>query len=148
MKNFAKKQHGLTLTEIMVATIALSVITAVAMPNYNKAVEKSYYRQALTNLNTIKSAAENYRAIHRTFGVNGAEFKTLPEINSHLGINISDDHFSYIYAIDGGALSIQLKRNKENNNGYNYQLKRRLEYNDTIGSSEDSFKCVGDCKKW
>ncbi|MCA9405328.1 MAG: type II secretion system protein, partial [Candidatus Omnitrophica bacterium] len=145
---FAKKQHGLTLTEIMVTTIAISVITAFAMPNYNKAVEKSYYRQARVNLNTVKAAAEAYRAEHRAFGVSGITLTTLEEVNSHLGTNISDDHFSYTYAIDGGALSIFLTRNDTDNNGYNYYLAQRLEYTDAVGFSDDSFICHNDCATW
>lgn len=143
-----RKKRGFTLMELMVTTIAISVLAALAVPNYNKAIEKNHFRQARTNLKTLKAAAEIYRARNGKFGTNGLIMESLSDINAFLGTSISDSHFSYLYIVDGGTLGIFLERNDYDNSGFDYRLEQRLEYSGGPFGNDDTFTCYDDCSEW
>src|SRR5262245_28191799 len=54
--------RGLTLMELVVAVVIVGLMAAFAIPSYSKAVNKSEERQLITNLRSIVSAQEVYKA--------------------------------------------------------------------------------------
>ena len=56
-----QNQHAFTLIELLVVVLIIGILAAVALPQYNKAVEKSRATQALTILKTVYDAANAYK---------------------------------------------------------------------------------------
>ncbi len=56
-----KNIQAFTLIELLVVVPIIGILAAVALPQYQKAVEKSRAAQALTLLKSVLSAAEAYR---------------------------------------------------------------------------------------
>ncbi len=66
-KNFRGKNQAFTLIELLVVVLIIGILAAVALPQYQKAVEKSKATQALTLINSVFNAAENYYLANSTF---------------------------------------------------------------------------------
>ena len=65
---------GFTLIELLVVVLIIGILAAVALPQYQKAVERSRAAQALTLLKSISQAAQTY---HLANGVWPTKFEEL-----------------------------------------------------------------------
>ena len=55
------KNHAFTLIELLVVILIIGIITAIVLPQYQKAVEKLKYSQMVWNIKEISNALERYR---------------------------------------------------------------------------------------
>ena len=74
-------KRGFTLIELLVVVLIISILSAVALPQYTKAVNKSRSAQALTVIKSLLQSTEVY------YMANGSS----PESLADLDVNISSD---------------------------------------------------------
>ena len=66
MQNIGRKS-GFTLIELLVVVLIIGILASVALPQYEKAVEKSRATQALTLLKSVYQAQLIYKMANGTF---------------------------------------------------------------------------------
>ena len=74
---------GFTLIELLVVVLIIGILAAVALPQYQKAVEKSKATQALTLLKSVGQAAEVY------YLANGTDFSSFSELSLDIPFTVS-----------------------------------------------------------
>ena len=84
---------GFTLMEIMVTLIIVAIVTAIAMPVYNKTIDEMHKKEAKTVLGTIRSAElmykiDNDKYINATFGSDSDGNDSRSALNAEVYNNI------------------------------------------------------------
>lgn len=57
-----KRKHGFTLIELLTVVMIIAVLTAIAVPQYRKAIQRAEAATALINLRAVFDAAKRYYA--------------------------------------------------------------------------------------
>ena len=129
MKN---NQKGFTLIELLVVVLIIGILAAVALPQYEKAVEKSRAAEMISFVSSAKKALSLY-LLENGFPSGNIEMLRSGDLTLDLtnGLNCpanGDDHcYSkyYAYAIhcDAEVCSVDVGRTKQPNNGMDMHSK-------------------------
>ena len=83
-----KKNKGFTLIELLVVVLIIGILSAVALPQYQKAVEKARAAEALSNISSFAKALEVWKLANP--GKNGT-FTGRGDLVGQLDIDIPSD---------------------------------------------------------
>ncbi|MGN0024857.1 MAG: type IV pilin protein [Candidatus Avelusimicrobium sp.] len=101
-----KKNPGFTLIELLVVVLIIGILSAVALPQYQAAVEKARVARMLPLFKNIQLAREAYKLAN---GMNTADLDLLDiEVNYKSKTESSQ---SIRYNVDGGSFSLWVTSN-------------------------------------
>ncbi len=111
---FAKElfmKKGFTLIELLVVVLIIGILSAVALPQYTKAVTKARFAEAMTNLKTIAEADRVCRL------AKGGDACTMGELDISIGSGgkeyVSETKDFYYYASDSTSTVPSAQYKKE-----------------------------------
>ena len=107
-KNKPKNKAGFTLIEIIVVVTVIGIITAFALPQFTKSMEKERARRVNLNLTIIHSSLEIWEANAGSYPASGAQ--DLAYLNTNLNLNIIDTAFNYTYTNNGSTYTIDAQK--------------------------------------
>ena len=103
MKTGLGKKKSLTLLEVIVVVIIITILTTLVIPTFQKTIEKSREKLAISNLMIIASAQKLYRV---RYGNYNTECSDLNAINNILTLDIESKYFDYSVEVDGNRFTV------------------------------------------
>lgn len=138
--------RGFTLIELLVVVLIIGILSAVALPQYTKAVEKARIAEALNNIKTIQDNIDLYLLENGGFPATGISYKDIPHsIELHGGTEADDGYayaskdFLYSSSCWSIACDIQVDKNTDSDDWYTLYLTR-----DNQGWNRDCFTQIND----
>ena len=107
---------GFTLIELLVVVLIIGILSAVALPQYTKAVEKARAMEAVTQLKALGDAQKVYKLANGKYSENADELDISVPGVKNAGGTISGKHYviTFQYANTSGAQRMQAGRTGKN----------------------------------
>lgn len=103
--------QGFTLIELLVVVLIIGVLSAVALPQYQTAVERSRATEALTQMSAVSDALQRYHSQHEHYPTANAFNKLDVEIPLISDNTYGGKHFTITFT-NGGVITATRKREK------------------------------------
>lgn len=95
MNTTSTQQLGFTLVEMMIAVAILAILSVIAIPSYNRYIERGYQSQAHAELVAINSAFKNQMVKNPKWETNRIEKELNGFISSYKGHKDLADKYQY-----------------------------------------------------
>ena len=95
MNTTSTKQLGFTLVEMMIAVAILAILSVIAIPSYNRYIERGYQSQAHAELVAINSAFKNKMVRNPKLTTNDIEIELNDFISKYKGHKDLADKYKY-----------------------------------------------------
>ena len=109
-------KKGFTLIELLVVVLIIGILSAVALPQYEKSVEKSRATQAMTLVKSIADAQKIYYMANGKYAENFEDLDIGMPGNPTGGV-LTRGRLTYTVLHEGGAPSRKYVRSYYNKNG-------------------------------
>ena len=97
-------RKGITIIEIITVIIVISVLAAVALPQYMAAIERGQVGRARTRVDAIRKAEAAYFSIYMNYSTDLTALNDVPEASAGL-TNGSDGEWTYVVGVDANGES-------------------------------------------
>ena len=71
-------KKGFTLIELLVVVLIIGILSAIALPQYQKAVDKAHAAEALTTISSLRQSIEEYILSNGTFPTSYEQLTVIP----------------------------------------------------------------------
>ena len=95
MNTTSTKQLGFTLVEMMIAVAILAILSVIAIPSYNRYIERGYQSQAHAELVAINSAFKNQMVKNPKWKTDEIKTQLVNFISSYKGHKDLADKYEY-----------------------------------------------------
>ena len=124
-----QQKQAFTLIELLVVVLIIGILAAVALPQYQRAVEKARMAEAITLLSSMAQAEKIY------FLANGEYTSNLRQLD--VGIGEQEDETVFV----GTHTSVQSWRTKTDHVIYGQPIKERIYWRFYYYLDEDNMYC-------
>ncbi len=127
-------KYGFTLVELLTVVIILSILTAIAVPQYTKAVARATAANALISLKTVFDASKRYYSTHDQWPTSFVGLDTKLLLND--GSTDTSGEFKYTFDAATRSVSANLVVPGETDHPYWLTATYR-----TAGGKRDEYTC-------